>query len=374
MNNTPDNKLLYQIALTKITGVGDILGKNLLRVVGDEEAIFKSSKKSLAAIQGISKNVVEEILNPEVLLRAEKELAFVRKNNIQTYFASEDGYPKRLLECIDSPILLYFKGNIDFNKEKVISIVGTRNSTHYGNNFCDTFLEELSKKLPDTLIISGLAYGIDINAHQAALKHGLPTVGVLAHGLDRIYPAVHRKIAVEMLEQGGLLTEFSSGTEPDKHNFVRRNRIVAGMADAVLVVESNAKGGSLITAEIANSYCKDVFALPGRNTDKRSEGCNQLISNHKADILLSTSQFLEQMNWGDSKPRKTKEPKQQELFLNLTEDEQSILKKLNEDGATHIDRLSKELTIPAFQLFSTLLELEMKGLIKTSPGSIYEVS
>lgn len=370
--NTPDNKLLYQIALTQITGVGDIIGKNLLQIVGDEEAIFKSSKKSLATIQGISNNLASEILNPEVLRKAEKELEFVRKNNIQTYFTSEEKYPKRLLDCIDSPILLYFKGNTDFNKEKLISIVGTRNSTHYGNNFCETFVAELSKTISDTIIISGLAYGIDICAHQAALKNGIATIGVLAHGLDRIYPSAHRQTAIEMLENGGLLTEFPSKTEPDKYNFVKRNRIVAGMSDAVIIIESNKKGGSLITAEIASSYCKDVFALPGRNTDKRSEGCNNLIANHRADILLSAEQFIQQMNW-DNKPKKGKSPKQQQLFIDLSVEEQNIIDKLNLEGAKHIDQIAKELSIPAFQLFSTLLELEMKGLVKNLPGSIYEI-
>lgn len=369
--HTPDNKLLYQIALTQITGVGDIIGKNLLKIVGSEEAIFKSSKKALSSIQGISSNLAAEILNPEVIKKAEKELEFVRKNNIQTYFTTEEKYPKRLIDCIDSPILLYFKGNTDFNKEKLISIVGTRNSTHYGNSSCELFLSEVSQIIPDLLVISGLAYGIDICAHQAALKNGLSTIGVLAHGLDRIYPSAHRNTAIEMLERGGLLTEFASKTEPDKHNFVRRNRIVAGMVDAVLIMESNKKGGSLITAEIANSYCKDVFALAGRNTDKRSEGCNALIANHKADILLSAEQFVQQMNW-DTKNQKS--PKQQQLFLDLSPTEQNIIDKLNLEGAKHIDQLAKELSTPAFQLFSTLLELEMKGLIKNLPGSIYDIN
>lgn len=372
--NTTDDKLFYQIALTKITGVGDIIGKNLLKIIGNEQAIFETSTKALSKIQGLPSNVIREIQNPKVFRLAEKELEFVRKNNIQTYFISEEKYPRRLLDCIDSPILLYFKGNIDFNKEKVISIVGTRNATHYGKSFCDTFLEEISQKVPDTLIISGLAYGIDIHAHRAAIVNQLPTVAVLAHGLDRIYPSVHRQTAIEMLENGGLLTEFSSKTEPDKHNFVRRNRIVAGMADAVIVVESSAKGGSLITAEIANSYCKDVFALPGRISDKTSEGCNNLIANHKADILISTNHFIEQMNWDDATQKKEKMPRQQQLFIDLNEDEQRIVDKLSNDGAMHIDQLAKELSIPAFQLFSSLLELEMKNLIKALPGSIFEAN
>lgn len=369
-----DDKLLYQIALTKIPGVGDIIGKNLLKVVGDEKAIFETSESALAKIQGISSNIAKEIRKPEVLKEAEKELEFVKKNNIQTYFFTEEKYPKRLTECSDSPILLYFKGNTDFNKAKIISIVGTRNATHYGKNFCETFLSELAQKHPDTLVISGLAYGIDIHAHRAALTYGLSTIGVLAHGLDRIYPTAHRQTAIEMLEMGGLLTEFPSKTEPDRFNFVRRNRIVAGMADAVLVVESSDKGGSLITAEIANSYCKDVFALPGRTSDQRSEGCNKLIAKHKADILISTDYFIEQMNWDYNSQKKQKAPRQQQLFADLNEEEQSIIDKLTGCGAMHIDQLAKELSIPAFQLFSTLLELEMKQLIKALPGSIYEVS
>lgn len=250
------SKLLYQIALTKIKGVGDIIARNLLEIIGDEEAVFKSTKKELSTIQGISSKLINEILNPDVLKLAEKELNFIERNKIQTFFIKDEDYPIRMKDCMDAPILLYFKGNSTFNPTKVIGIVGTRKSTHYGNSFCNDFLSELSVYFPDTLIVSGLAYGIDINAHNAALKSNLPTIGVLAHGLDRIYPSAHRNTAVEMLENGGLLTEFSSGTEPDKFNFVRRNRIIAGMADAVIVVESDTKGGSLITADIANSYYK----------------------------------------------------------------------------------------------------------------------
>lgn len=370
--NTPDDKLLYQIALTKVTGIGDIIGKNLLKIVGEPQAIFQSSKKSLSLIQGLPQAVVGEIHNPNVLLEAEKELAFVKKNNIQTYFTTEEKYPKRLLDCADSPLLLYFKGKVDFNVEKTISIVGTRNSTHYGNAFCETFLQELVSQFPDTLIISGLAYGIDICAHRAALSNGLKTIAVLAHGLDRIYPVVHKQTAIQMLENGGLLTEFSSRTEPDKFNFVRRNRIVAGLADAVLVMESSSKGGSLITAEIANSYCKDVFALPGKVTDLRSEGCNSLIENHKAEILTSTSNFIKQMNWDMKTQSPNKRPKQQQLFFDLSPQETAIIDKLNAEGAMHIDGLSKNLSIPAFELCSILLELEMKGAVKTLAGNFFE--
>lgn len=366
-----EDKLLYRIALTQIKGVGDITARNLLQVVGDEEEIFKSSRKSLSAIQGIASKTVDEILNPEVLKRAERELSFVIKNKISTFFISDEAYPKRLRDCSDAPVLLYFKGDTDFNADKVISIVGTRKSTAYGNNFCDTFLHDVASMLPNTLIISGLAYGIDIQAHRFALKHGLSTIGVLAHGLDRIYPSAHRQTAKEMVEKGGIITEFPSETEPDRFNFVRRNRIVAGMADAVIVVESDEKGGSLITAEIANSYCKDVFAVPGKMTDKYSKGCNKLIASHKADLLLSTDYFLQQMGWDVESSQKRKQPRQQELFSDLTEEERGIVNHLRKEESIHIDQLARELNIPTYQLFSTLLELEMKGLVKNLPGNIY---
>lgn len=369
---TPDEKLLYQIALTLVPGVGDIVGKNLLKIIGDPQTIFQSSKKSLSTIKGLPQRVADEIHNPQILKDAEKELNYINKNNISSYFFGEDNYPTRLLDCVDSPLLLYGKGNLNFNTQKVVSIVGTRNSTNYGNSFCETFLKDLSAYFPDVLIVSGLAYGIDIAAHRAALAYGLPTIGVLAHGLDRIYPTVHRQTAMEMQEHGGLLTEFRSKTEPDKFNFVRRNRIVAGMADAVLVMESSARGGSLITAEIASSYCKDIFALPGKTTDLRSEGCNKLIASHKAEILLSADHFVRQMNWDQTPLKSKKAPKQQQLFFDLNPQETAIIDKLTEEGAMHIDQLSKNLDIAAFELFSILIELEMKGAVKSLAGSFYE--
>ncbi|GAB6120946.1 DNA-processing protein DprA [Dysgonomonas termitidis] len=368
------DKRLYQIALTRILGVGDITARNLLQVVGDEEEIFRSGRKSLLSIQGLPSKLVGEILNPEVLNKAEKELEFVEKNGISTYFISDKDYPHRLKDCADAPVLFYFKGKADFNADKIISIVGTRNSTNYGNSFCDTFLEKISGVLPGTLIISGLAYGIDIHAHRAALKYNLPTVGVLAHGLDMIYPAVHRQTAIEMLEKGGLLSDFPGKTEPDRYNFVRRNRIVAGLADALIVVESDEKGGSLITAEIAGSYCKDIFAVPGRMSDRYSRGCNKLIASHKADLFQSAEYFLQQMGWDDESQKKKKMPRQQNLFVILTDEEQAVTDKLATIESLHIDQLARELNIPAYQLFTTLLELEMKGLIKNLPGNMYALS
>lgn len=367
------DKRLYQIALTQIVGVGDIIARNILQAIGDEEVIFKSDKKTLLNI-GLSPKLASEVLSAEVLRKAEKELSFVDRNNISTYFINEKEYPARLRECVDAPVLFYFKGNANFNADKIISIVGTRQATNYGANFCETFLEKIASIFPETLIVSGLAYGIDIHAHRMALKYNLPTIGVLAHGLDRIYPSVHRQTASEMVSSGGLLTEFVSETEPDKFNFVRRNRIVAGMADAVIVVESDEKGGSLITAEIANSYCKDVFAVPGKITDKYSRGCNKLIATHKADLFQSTEYFLQQMGWDDQSAKKKKTPRQQDLFIVLTSEEQTIVDRLKMDDSLHIDQLARELGIPAYQLFTTLLELEMKNVIKNLPGNMYAVN
>lgn len=367
-------KLFYQIALTKIDGVGDILARNLLETIGNEEEIFKSSKKSLIATKGISSNLASEILNPNVLVQAEKELAFIQKNKIQTFFYIEDQYPQRLKECIDAPILLYYKGNTDFNTNKIISIVGTRKSTDYGNKFCSQFIEEIASVFPDILIVSGLAYGIDIRAHQAALEFNLPTIGVLAHGLDRIYPSSHRKVAVEMVENGGLLTEFSSGTQPDKFNFVRRNRIVAGMSDATIVVQTDKKGGSLITAEIANSYNKDVFAVPGRINDSESAGCNMLIEQNKAILLQSTESFIKQMQWDISSKVIQSKPKQRQLFLDLSEDEQLIYDFLATIESVHINLLANQIAVPVSSLLPTLLTMEMKNLIKPLPGGFYKLN
>ncbi|SHG34121.1 DNA-processing protein DprA [Dysgonomonas macrotermitis] len=364
-------KLLYRIALTQINGVGDILARNLLDEIGDEEAIFKSTKKELMSIKNFSVHLAQEILNPEVLRKAEKELEFVNKNNIQTFFYMDEDYPYRLKECADAPILLYYKGKADLNARKIISIVGTRKSSSYGTDFCDRFIEDIASVFPDILIVSGLAYGIDIQSHRAAVKENISTVGVLAHGLDRIYPAVHRKTAVEMLEKGGLLTEFISETEPDKFNFVKRNRIVAGMSDATIVVQTDMKGGSLITADLANSYDREVFSVPGRVTDRDSAGCNMLIEQNKAILLQSAESFIKHMQW-DLKSKI--QPKQQELFLDLTKEEQAIFDLLSGEDSLHVNFLSAQTSITLSSLLSTLLLMEMKGLVRAVPGGNYQLT
>ncbi len=364
-------KTLYQVALTKIKGVGVSLAKALIQIVGDEEAVFKESRRALEKIPRISSNLIDEIRSSTVMELAQKEVQFIEKNKIRALFFTHPDYPQRLTSCIDAPIILYDKGNIDFNRNKVISIVGTRNATRYGRDFCDNLIEKIASDHPDMLIVSGLAYGIDICAHRAAISNSVSTVAVLAHGLDRIYPHVHRSTAIDMLENGALLTEFPSETNPDRFNFVKRNRIVAGMSDAVIVIESAAKGGSLITADIANSYFREVFAVPGRVSDKESEGCNKLISSNKAILLQDTKDLYMQMGW--TVDQNSKNPVQRELFIDLTEDEERIFRVLSDGEPKQVNMISLELDTPVADLFFTLLELEMKGIVRALPGGMYKI-
>ena len=365
----PD-KSLYRVALTQIKGVGVMHARNLMEVVGDEEAIFREEARKLESIPRITRRLIQEIRDPEVLRRAEKELEFVTKNNLRLLFYTDEDYPRRLTTCVDAPILLYVKGKVDFNREKVIAIVGTRNETRYGQDFCRTFVRDLAARLPGIQIVSGLAYGIDIHAHRAALQNGLSTVGVLGHGLDRIYPSMHRATAIEMLQQGALLTEFPSGTNPDRHNFVKRNRIVAGMTDAVIVVESGEKGGSLTTADIANSYFREVFALPGRIHDKMSSGCNRLISDNKALLLQDVDDLLKHMGWMEENTKEV--PKQRDLFVELTESEEKVYRLLLHEGAMQVNALAITLNMPVTELFMTLLELEIKNVVASLPGGMFK--
>ena len=303
------DKRIYQIGLTMIEGVGDVLARHLLEVLGDAEAVFVEKPHLLEKVPGIGKTIATKERRDKALSLAEKELAFVEKNHIALYFLTDADYPKRLFECPDAPVLFYFKGNADLNAARVISVVGTRRATAYGQEQTEHLLNELSRSFPDLLVVSGLAYGIDICAHRSALKCQLPTVGVLAHGLDRIYPPVHRATAVEMLAHGGLLTDFPMDTNPDRQNFVRRNRIVAGLADAIIVVESAEKGGSLITADLALSYGRDIFTFPGRVTDPRSKGCNALIRQNKAGLITCAEDLILSMRCPPQEWRRTMEHK-----------------------------------------------------------------
>lgn len=367
-----DEEHIYSIALTLIPGIGRIGAKKLVDGMGSAVDVFRLRKELPDRLPGINQRVVDALDCPSAFQRAEREYAFVQKNHIQCFAWHDESYPSRLRECDDAPILLFFKGNTNLNALRILNLVGTRRATDYGKQLCDTFLRDLKTLCPDALVVSGLAYGIDIHAHRAALTYGLSTVGVLAHGLDRIYPPSHRSTAVDMLPQGGLLTEFLSETPPDKHNFVSRNRIVAGMCDATLVIESAAKGGALITADIAESYHRDCFAFPGRAGDPYSLGCNQLIRDNKATLLLSASDFVEAMNWTAS-PQPTALPVQRSLFLDLTEEEQRIVDILRNRGDQQINALVVAADIPVHRMNALLFELEMKGAVRVLAGGMYRL-
>jgi len=361
--------LFHQLALTFVPGIGDVLAKNLISYCGSAEGIFKTPRQKLLQIPGIGPKMTASILNAGCFGRAEKEIKFIEKNKIQAIFFTDAAYPKRLKSCIDAPMMLFYHGNADLNRQRIISIVGTRKATHYGRQLCEELIGSL--KNHQVTVVSGLAYGIDICAHKACVKHHLPTIGILGHGLDRLYPAVHRNTAEKMIENGGLMTEFPSESNPDRENFPKRNRIIAGMADATIVVEASIKGGALITAEIANSYNRDVFTFPGRIGDEFSEGCNFLVRFNKAGLLTSYADLAEQLGWLDNVlPVK----KQQLLFpLDLTANEKQIFETLQADGQTGIDDLSIKTNLPVSILAMNLLNLEMQGLVRALPGKSYNL-
>lgn len=362
-------QLSYKIGITLLPGIGDIVGKKLISYCGSVESVFTESRKNLMKIPGIGISTVNSILGSEVLKRAEEEIRFMERFRIKPIYYLDRDYPARLKQCIDGPIMLYYRGNADLNQEKIISIVGTRSPTNYGKGFCQELVKELSGfKL---LIISGLAYGIDTQAHKAALKNNLETIAVLGHGLDRIYPGANASLAKKIVNQGGLLTDFKSFTNPDHINFPKRNRIVAGMSDAVIVIESAKSGGALITADIANSYNRDVFALPGSVKDVFSEGCNFLIKTNRAALLQSAQDIIYLMGWekADQNPRR-----QRRLFVELTEDEKRIVDLLSTNEQLGIDKLCIESQLSATNVVSALLNLEFEGLVKCLPGKVYRMN
>ena len=365
--------LIYQIGITLVKGIGNIIAKQILENLGDPEFFFKEKPRTLERIPGISAKVAQEIKNPEVLKRAEKEVAFIEKNKIQTLFITEPNYPQRIKEFVDSPVMLYYRGNADLNTSKIISIVGTRHATPYGKEVTQVILKDFAAVYPDTLVVSGLAYGIDIAAHRAALKENLPTVGVLAHGLDRIYPYQHRATAIEMLNNGGLLTDFISETNPDRQNFVKRNRIVAGISDCTIVVESAVKGGALITANIANSYNKDIFAIPGKNNDLYSQGCNKLIKEKKAALVENAKDIMMEMCWDKMQEENKPQVIQRTIFCDLSPEEQAVMDILSKTESMHLNILAIELNMPVSKLSVTLFDMEMNGIIRNMPGGMYKV-
>lgn len=364
------NELPYQLGLTLIEGIGDVNAKNLLAYCGNAEEVFRQKRAQLLKVPGIGSFLANSIVNSKnVLKRAEEEIKFIQKFKITPLFFSDEKYPVRLKYCSDSPIMLYYKGSADLNKEKIIGVVGTRKPSEYGKEKTKELIQDL--KSTNAIIISGLAYGVDVWAHKTALDEGLETVGVLAHGLDRIYPQLHDKIAKKMLVQGGLLTDFMSGTNPDAVNFPKRNRIVAGLCDALVVVESKRQGGSLITATIANSYNKDVFAFPGRANDALAEGCNGLIKQNRASLIENAADLLYAMQWEETEKKKPS-AKQTSLLLNLSEEEKLILKAFDNKNQIQIDELCYTTEMPVSKMAGLLLQMEFAYLIKSKPGKMYE--
>ena len=364
-----DTELLHLLALLKVDGIGDVLAKKLLNHFQSAEEIFKSKAIQLASVDGIGKVVIKNLKNKSVFESAKEELHFIRENNINVLFYKDENYPNRLKHCIDGPILLFSSGKIDFTNRKIISIVGTREITSYGTEFCKKLIEDLAPLNP--IIVSGFAYGVDIVAHKAAMDNNLQTIGVVAHGLNQVYPKVHKKYVAKMEENGGFLTEFWSTSNPEKENFVKRNRIVAGMCEATIVIESAEKGGSLITANLANDYNRDVFAVPGRISDKFSQGCNNLIKTQRAHLLSSAADVLYILNW-ELKPKEDKAI-QKQLFVTLENEEQKIYDYLQKNGKQLLDVIALDCDFPVFKISSTLLNMELKGVIRPLPGKLFEV-
>jgi DNA processing protein len=356
----------YQIAVSLIPGVGDVIGKKLIAYCGSAEGVFDEGVKALNKIPGIGSKLAKIIKESDTLQRADEELAFMEKQGVKMVFYSDKDYPFRLKQCDDGPLILYYKGENNFNADKIISIVGTRTASTEGKLFCDNIVNQLAKF--NTIIVSGLAYGIDICAHKAALKNGLPTWAVLAHGHDRIYPQPHRNIANEILGKGALISDYISKTEAERQNFPSRNRIIAGLSDATIVIESATKGGSLITANIANSYNREVFAMPGKPKDEKSAGCNALIKTQRAILLEGIDDIIRELNW--DVPNKQKEVHKQ-LLIELSDEEKQIINFFPERGL-HIDSIVSLIDWPSSKVAQMLLQLEFKGVIIVLPGKMYK--
>ena len=361
--------LLHQLALTLVPNIGDVHAKILVQHYGDAQTIFNAKKSDLEKIEGIGAVRAKSLKDFSDFESAEKEIDFISRYKIQTLFLTDKNYPQRLLNCYDSPTLLFYKGSADLNASKIVGIVGTRSNTEYGKSFTEKLVKDLSEQ--NILIVSGLAFGIDAYAHKAALKNGLPTVGVVGHGLQTIYPSEHAGLAKEMLKKdGGILTEFFSNTKPDKHNFPLRNRLVAGICDATVLVETNIKGGSMITAKLADAYNRDVFAVPGRTTDKYSSGCNHLIKNNKAILLTDAEELLEVLGW---KEKKANAKKQRELFIELSTDEKQIVQLLQQNEVLHIDEINISSGLSSSAIAAAILNLELQGVVGSMPGKLYKL-
>ena len=361
--------LLYVLALLKVEGVGDVVAKKLLNCCGTAENVFKSKPQMLKRIDGIGEVLIKNIQDKSIFKIAKHEMRFIEDEKIKVLYYQDSNYPHKLKHCNDGPVLLFSSGSINFENRKLISVVGTRNVTSQGIEICERLVEDIAIFNP--IIVSGFAYGVDIVAHKAALRNNLQTIGVLAHGLNQAYPRTHKKYVTPIKNSGGFLTEFWSHSNPEKENFVKRNRIVAGISEATIVIESAERGGSLITALMANDYNRDVFAVPGRITDKYSQGCNNLIKTQRAHLLTSAADLVYILNW-DLKA-KVLPPLQKQLFITLDPDEQLIYDYLQLKGKQLLDIIAIECNLPIYRTSTLLLNMEMKGVIRPLQGKYFEV-
>jgi DNA processing protein len=363
-----DSELISRLAIPFIPNIGPVQARLLIDHFRSASAIFSASETELLQIEGIGKVRARSIKSFNRFDKAKEELQFLRKFNIRPLFITDKAFPQRLLNCADTPVLLFYKGEADLNHPRIISIIGTRNNSDYGKALTEKLVKDLAAY--NVLVVSGLAFGIDAIAHKAAMKNNLPTVGVLAHGLDQLYPVQHSGMAKDMVKEGGgLLTEFTNGIKPDKHNFPARNRIVSGMSDAAIVVETGIKGGSIITAELANEYNKEVFAFPGRINDPKSMGCHYLIQENKAILLTGAEDIIKFMNWDNTTVKK-----ENKLFIELSDNEQKIVAILKEKENTHIDELNNKADLSTSMVAATVLNLELRDLVRSLPGKIYRLA
>ncbi|CAH8282777.1 DNA processing protein [Mariniflexile fucanivorans] len=364
-----ENDLLYTLALQHVPNIGDITAKRLISHCGSAEAVLKEKKQNLLKIDGIGSVILGDLFKPHHLKEAENELIFIKENNIQVLYFEEENYPDKLKHCIDGPLVLFQSGNIHLKQQRIISIVGARKITSNGIAFCEDLVEKLAIYNP--VIVSGFAYGTDITAHKAAIKHNLQTIGCLAHGLNQIYPAVHKRYMVDVEKKGGFFTDFWSTDTFDRNNFLKRNRVIAGLSEATIVIESAEKGGSLVTADIANSYNRDVFAVPGRTTDSQSVGCNNLIKHQKAHMLTTPLDVPYILGWkldDDKKP-----VIQKQLFVELDATEKIIYNHLKDNEKQQLDMIAINCNLPIFKVASVLLNMELKGVVRPLPGKLFEV-
>ena len=363
-----DNELIAVLRLQKIPHIGDVSAKKLISYCGSPAAVFKDKREHLLKIDGIGSYTLRDLYDEQYRKEAEAEFAYIQKNQIEYTYFEDAHHPKFLRHCTDSPTLLFKRGNIDLTGRKIISVVGTRNITSYGIAFCKKFIADIAPLNP--IIVSGFAYGVDITVQKLAVDHGLQTIGCLAHGLNQMYPKVHAKYINDVEKNGGFYTEFWSTSQPEREHFLKRNRIIAGISEATVVIESAEKGGSLVTADIANSYDRDVFAVPGRTADRYSVGCNNLIKQQKAHMMTSAADLVYLLNWDI--PEKKAPNVQKQLFVELDETERSIYDYLQKEGKQQLDTIALVCRLPIFKASSTLLNMEMKGVVRPLPGKLFE--